>query len=98
MNARSAEPEARLLRNPLCEPGRRWPAPDPAVWAFHRRMPAYQATTLFDCPPLARRYGVGRVLVKAETQRLGLPSFKILGASWATYRALCDHLGFEPEP
>jgi diaminopropionate ammonia-lyase len=38
------------------------------------------------------------VLVKAETQRLGLPSFKILGASWATYRAICDHLGFEPEP
>ena len=64
----------------------------------HRRMPAYRATTLYDCPELARRCGVGRVLVKAETQRLGLPSFKILGASWATYRALCDHLGFEPEP
>ncbi len=61
-------------------------------------MPAYRATTLYDCPELARRYGVGRVLVKAETQRLGLPSFKILGASWATYRALSDHLGFEPEP
>jgi diaminopropionate ammonia-lyase len=37
-------------------------------------------------------------LVKAESRRLGLPSFKILGASWATYRALVDHLGYEPEP
>jgi diaminopropionate ammonia-lyase len=98
MNATALQTEATLLRNPLASPETRWPAPDPAVWAFHRRMPAYLATTLFDCPELARRYGVGRVLVKAETQRLGLPSFKILGASWAAYRALCDHLGFDPEP
>ena len=94
----AAATESTLLRNPLFDPQKRWPIPDPAVWSFHRRMPAYLATTLFDCPDLARRYGVGRVLVKAETQRLGLPSFKILGASWATYRALCDHLGFDPEP
>ena len=90
--------DATLLHNPMLDPAKRWPAPDPAVWAFHKRMPAYMATNLYDCPELARRYGVGRVLVKAETQRLGLPSFKILGASWATYRALCDHLGFDPEP
>ncbi len=29
---------------------------------------------------------------------MGLPSFKILGASWATYQALCAHIGREPEP
>ncbi|MBK9969047.1 MAG: diaminopropionate ammonia-lyase [Holophagales bacterium] len=98
MNATTLATEATLLKNPLARPEHRWPAPDPSVWIFHRRMPAYRATTLYDCPELARRYGVGRVLVKAETQRLGLPSFKILGASWATYRALSDHLGFEPEP
>jgi len=90
--------EATLLQNPMFDPDKRWPAPDPSVWAFHRRMPAYMATTLYDCPLLAAKYGVGRVLVKAESHRLGLPSFKILGASWATYRAICDHLGFEPEP
>ncbi len=81
------------LRVPL-EP----PAPDEAVAAFHQRMPAYSTTPLFASPNLARRLGVKRVLVKAETQRMGLPSFKILGASWATYRAICDHLGYEPEP
>ena len=61
-------------------------------------MPAYEATLLIDAPSIATSLGVGRVLVKAENRRLGLPSFKILGASWATYRAVVDHLGYEPEP
>lgn len=74
------------------------PAPDEAIPDFHHRMPAYSPTHLFASPNLAKKLGVKRVLVKAETQRMGLPSFKILGASWATYRALCDHLGYEPEP
>lgn len=69
-----------------------------ALSAFHARMPAYSPTQLFDVPELAEQAGIGRLLVKAETRRMGLPSFKILGASWATYRAICDHLGYEPEP
>ena len=32
--------------------------------------------------------GVGEVLLKDESSRLGLPAFKILGASWAIYRSL----------
>ena len=39
-------------------------------------------------PGLAVKLGVAEVLVKDESSRLGLPSYKILGASWATYRAL----------
>lgn len=87
----------RITRNPM-RAAMEMPPPDPAVSAFHRRMPAYAATPLFDAPGIAARLGIHRVLVKAETHRLGLPSFKILGASWATYRALADHLGHEPEP
>ncbi len=56
-------------------------------------MPAYESTLLIDAPQIAASLGVGRVLVKAENRRLGLPSFKILGASWATYRALVERLG-----
>lgn len=52
--------------------------------AFHRLMPSYEPTPLLDCPTIATRLGVARVLVKDESQRLGLPSFKMLGASWAT--------------
>ena len=71
--------------------------PGAAVHAFHQRLPGYQRTPLRDMPALAAACGVGRVLVKDESSRLGLPAFKILGASWATYRVLCDRLGGEPE-
>lgn len=88
---------ARVTRNPLRD-DRCWELPSADLAAFHRRMPAYAPTLLMDAPDLASALGFGRVLVKAETRRMGLPSFKILGASWATYRAICDHLGREPEP
>lgn len=55
---------------------------------FHRRLPGYEPTPLIDAPGLAKALGVGRVWVKDESYRLGLPAFKILGASWAVYRAL----------
>jgi diaminopropionate ammonia-lyase len=35
--------------------------------------------------------------VKDESARLGMPSFKILGASWATFRALAERAGVAPE-
>jgi diaminopropionate ammonia-lyase len=70
--------------------------PGAAVHAFHQRLPGYAPTPLRDMPALATACGVGRVLVKDESSRLGLPAFKILGASWATYRVLCDRLGEEP--
>jgi diaminopropionate ammonia-lyase len=71
--------------------------PGAAVHAFHQRLPGYAPTPLRDVPALAAAVGVGRVLVKDESSRIGLPAFKILGASWATYRVLCERLGGEPE-
>jgi diaminopropionate ammonia-lyase len=88
---------ARITHNPLRGPVEIAPI-DPKVTAFHARMPASSPTMLFDVPELAAQLGVARLLVKAETRRMGLPSFKILGASWATYRAICEHIGYEPEP
>jgi diaminopropionate ammonia-lyase len=46
-----------------------------------------------DAPGLADSLGVGKVWVKDESRRMGLPAFKILGASWAVYRALEQHSG-----
>ncbi|MBV9165608.1 MAG: pyridoxal-phosphate dependent enzyme [Solirubrobacterales bacterium] len=37
---------------------------------------------------MASELGVAAVQVKDESSRLGLPAFKILGASWAVERAL----------
>jgi diaminopropionate ammonia-lyase len=71
--------------------------PGPHVHAFHRRLPGYAPAPLRDMPALAAEVGVHRVLVKDESSRMGLPAFKILGASWATYWALCERLGGEPE-
>lgn len=41
-------------------------------------------------PSLAGRLGVGRILVKDEACRLGLPSFKALGASYGVFRLLLE--------
>src|SRR6266702_2494841 len=54
--------------------------PDRHALEVHRRLPAYQVTPLLDCPALAASLGVGQVWVKDESRRLGLPSFKMLGA------------------
>jgi len=65
------------------------PAPDTRdPLSFHRKLPGYAPTPLLSTPSIASRLGLSRVLVKNESSRYGLPSFKLLGASWATYRAL----------
>ncbi|HSR14071.1 MAG TPA: diaminopropionate ammonia-lyase [Thermodesulfobacteriota bacterium] len=64
---------------------------------FHRRLPGYAPTRIVSAPDLARKLGVGRVWVKDESSRYGLPSFKILGAWWAAYRLLVEIFGQELE-
>ena len=73
-------------------------APGREPLAFHRRLPGYAPTPLVEAPGIAAALGVGRLWVKAESRRLGLPAFKILGASWATYRALAQRMGGALEP
>ncbi|KAI0871381.1 pyridoxal-phosphate dependent enzyme family protein [Hypoxylon argillaceum] len=63
------------------------------VLAFHETLPDYNKTPLHALPDVARELGLGHVLVKDESSRFGLPAFKILGASWAVYRAVGWHLG-----
>lgn len=66
--------------------------PDRSVIDFHRRLPGYTPTPLRNMPALAGSLGVGQVWVKDESCRLGLPAFKILGASWAVYTALDQYV------
>jgi len=61
--------------------------------AFHPSLPGFASTPLRPAPKAAQRLGVRSVRVKDESHRLGMPSFKILGASWATYRTVMAHLG-----
>jgi diaminopropionate ammonia-lyase len=76
---------------------RRGPAaPIPhAVLDFHRCLPGYAPTPLVELPDVAARLQVGRVLVKDESDRFGLPAFKMLGASWAAAQAIRHRKGAE---
>lgn len=85
----------RTLLNPNALETLDGPYPDRSPLQFHRRLPGYEATPLVDAPGLADALGVGKVFVKDESSRLGLPAFKVLGASWAVYRALEERLGDE---
>ncbi len=67
------------LVNAAYEP-RAVPAPSDEARAFHEGLADYAPTPL-------RPLGSG-VWVKDESDRLGLPAFKVLGVSWAVERAL----------
>jgi diaminopropionate ammonia-lyase len=91
------EPSASVsesLANHFINPSARlWNCPsevDTRIVDFHAKLPHYQSTRLIDLPSIATELSVGRILLKEESSRLGLPSFKILGASWATYRAIIE--------
>jgi diaminopropionate ammonia-lyase len=81
-----------VVRNPL----RGTPPPGPRdrhrAANLHRQLPDFSVTPLVDLPELAEQIGVQRLLLKDESSRAGLPAFKMLGASWASYRALLDLL------
>lgn len=82
--------------NWYCSPAaRNWTGPlaPGSAQAFHRSLPGYAPTPLVPVPELAAELGVGRVLVKDESARLGLPAFKVLGASWACHQVLARQPG-----
>lgn len=65
--------------NPAYDPGA-VPAPSDEARPFHEHLANYASTPLHELAP--------GVLLKDESGRLGLPAFKVLGASWAAERAL----------
>jgi hypothetical protein len=52
---------------------------------FHCKLPAYAPTRLIELPELAQDPNVKNIFIKDESDQFGLPSFKILGASWGTF-------------
>ncbi|KAL4914864.1 tryptophan synthase beta subunit-like PLP-dependent enzyme [Aspergillus aurantiobrunneus] len=63
---------------------------------FHQALADYEPTPLTPLPDLATELGVRAVFVKDESNRLRLPAFKVLGASWGCYRAIAAYLGLPP--
>jgi diaminopropionate ammonia-lyase len=66
------------------------PVPGYDAAAFHRALAGYEPTPVHRLDAVASELGVAAVQVKDESNRLGLPAFKILGASWAVECALRD--------
>jgi diaminopropionate ammonia-lyase len=66
---------------------------DPAIESFHKQLPHYSETKLHSLPSVAKELGFAYVFLKDESTRFGLPSFKVLGASWAIHQTLCKRLG-----
>lgn len=54
------------------------------VQQFHRQLPNYARTPLISLDDVASDLKVKSVFVKDESNRFGLPAFKILGASWVS--------------
>ncbi len=77
-----------FLPNPYLQPDYRVAPPGAAPREVHRRLPGYSRTPLVQLPALARRLGLASLHLKDESLRLGLPAYKVLGASWAAIRLL----------
>lgn len=86
---------SHVVRNPYVDRAA-VPPMDTSSAPFHASLPGFVPTPLRPAPECAKALGVRSVWVKDESMRVGMPAFKILGASWATYRAICQHLGKEP--
>lgn len=67
------------------------PEPSDDAARFHASLDGYEPTPLRELTSLATELGVAAVRLKDESSRLGLPAFKVLGASWAAERALREH-------
>ncbi len=83
-------PVMRALVNTAADPTQ-VPPPSTEARAFHEAMDGYRATPVHNLP-VARELGLGAVALKDESDRFGLPAFKVLGASWAVERALRERL------
>ena len=92
-------PGERIVFNELPAKWQINPIESSAPLAFHQRLPGYAPSPLRELPLVAAELGVESVWLKDESSRFGLPAFKILGASWATYNALeAQHLQVFGEP
>jgi len=86
------------LENPLFPKGfeasgQVYPKSDPGeVAGLLAQCPAHAPTPLLDLPDLARQAGVRRLFVKDERGRMGLGSFKALGAAFAIAREAADQV------
>ena len=67
------------------------------IQSFHKKLPGYKPTPLVALPALAEELGLKAVYVKDESNRLDLPAYKILGASYAIYSVIAKRAGLSSD-
>lgn len=73
-------------------------SPDIArIQEFHKKLPNYKPTPLVKLDELSNELGVRAVLIKDESNRLDLPAYKILGASWGIFRSITKLANLPPQ-
>ena len=86
-----------MYHNPTAQFWKSEYAVNPSVLEFHETLPDYGKTPLLRLPAkVCERLGVGNILFKDESHRFGLPSYKILGASWGSICTITRSLGVSP--
>ena len=78
----------KFLINPHSQPKVDLPPFSQEALKFHSSIPGYSPSPLHSVKNLAKTLGCNNLYVKDESNRLGLPAFKILGAFYATIKAL----------
>jgi diaminopropionate ammonia-lyase family len=68
-----------------------------SIASFHSSLPRFKLARLISLGSIAKEIGVKSVYLKDEGNRWDLPSFKILGASWAINRAIVKQCGLPDE-
>ncbi|KAL4949122.1 hypothetical protein BDW69DRAFT_203046 [Aspergillus filifer] len=81
-----------IYTNPLASCAKVQYETPPGLHKFHISLPSYTRTPLTPLPSLAAELGIRSILLKDESNRLNLPAFKVLGASWGCYRAVASFL------
>lgn len=64
------------------------------VCSFFAELNESEPTRLYDCSQLAARLQLRRLWIKDESTRMGVNSFKGLGAMYSSYRVLSRYLGY----
>ena len=83
-----------MYHNPSAYLWRSRYAIEPFVLEFHKTLSDYGKTSLLRLPAsFSKQLGVGPILLKDESHRFDLPSYKILGASWGCVCAVAQCLG-----
>lgn len=89
----AVNPRRSVYQNPSARSWFSQPQPNAAL-AFHRSLPNYEPTALHPLEAVAKAIGAKSVFLKDESTRIGLPSFKALGASWAIHQVIAKRAGF----